>query len=126
MTIFLLSLTGIPPLAGFWAKAYVILAAVQAGGWLTALAVLAMVNAAAAAFYYLRVVVYMYMREPAEELRPSSPGLLFRAGLAVTCVPRSSSVCSRRSSRPPATRPASWAGRAGTGRAGAQRARGQS
>ena len=68
MAIFLLSLTGIPPLAGFWAKAYVILAAIQAGGWLTALAVLAMVNAAAAAFYYLRVVVYMYMREPAEEL----------------------------------------------------------
>ncbi len=86
MAVFLLSLTGIPPLAGFWAKAYVILAAVQAGGWLTALAVLAMVNAAAAAFYYLRVVVYMYMREPAEELRPSSPGLLFRVGLGVTCV----------------------------------------
>jgi NADH-quinone oxidoreductase subunit N len=86
MTLFLLSLTGIPPLAGFWAKAYVILAAVQAGGWLTALAVLAMINAAAAAFYYLRVVVYMYMREPAEEVEPSSPGTLFRAGLAVTGV----------------------------------------
>ena len=41
-----------------------ILAAVQAGGWLTVLAVLAMLNAAAAAFYYLRVVVYMYMRDP--------------------------------------------------------------
>ena len=86
MTLFLLSLTGIPPLAGFWAKAYVILAAIQAGGWLTALAVLAMINAAAAAFYYLRVVVYMYMREPAAEAGPSSPGLLFRAGLAVTGV----------------------------------------
>ena len=86
MAIFLLSLTGIPPLAGFWAKAYVILAAIQAGGWLTVLAVLAMVNAAGAAFYYLRVVVYMYMREPSEEIRPSSPGLLFRVGLAVTCV----------------------------------------
>jgi NADH-quinone oxidoreductase subunit N len=86
MALFLLSLTGIPPLAGFWAKAYVILAAIQTGGWLTALAVLAMVNAAAAAFYYLRVVVYMYMREPAEEAAPSSPGLLFRSGLAVTGV----------------------------------------
>jgi NADH-quinone oxidoreductase subunit N len=86
MALFLLSLTGIPPLAGFWAKAYVILAAIQAGGWLTVLAVLAMVNAAAAAFYYLRVVVYMYMREPAEEAAPSSPGLLFRGGLAVTGV----------------------------------------
>ena len=39
MTLFLLSLTGIPPTAGFFAKAYVILAAVQAGGPLTVLAV---------------------------------------------------------------------------------------
>jgi NADH-quinone oxidoreductase subunit N len=84
MFVFLLSLTGIPPLAGFWAKAYVIVAALQAGGWLTALAVLAMVNAAAAAFYYLRVVVYMYMRDPADDSRPTAPGILFRAGLAVT------------------------------------------
>jgi len=86
MALFLLSLTGIPPLAGFWAKAYVILAAIQAGGWLTALAVLAMINAAAAAFYYLRVVVYMYMRDPAEEIAPTSPGLLFRTGLAIVGV----------------------------------------
>jgi NADH-quinone oxidoreductase subunit N len=84
MAVFLLSLTGIPPLAGFWAKAYVIVAAVQAGGWLSLLAVLAMLNAAAAAFYYLRVVVYMYMREPAEGTEASRPGLLFKAGLAVT------------------------------------------
>ena len=84
MALFLLSLTGIPPLAGFWAKAYVIVAAVQAGGWLTVLAVLAMLNAAAAAFYYLRVIVYMYMREPAETAQPLSPGILFRVGLAVT------------------------------------------
>jgi NADH-quinone oxidoreductase subunit N len=62
----------------------VILAAIQAGGWLTVLAILAMLNAAAAAFYYLRVVVYMYMREPASEVAPASPGLLFRGGLAVT------------------------------------------
>ncbi|HEX8939455.1 MAG TPA: NADH-quinone oxidoreductase subunit N [Candidatus Limnocylindrales bacterium] len=86
MTLFLLSLTGIPPLAGFFAKAYVILAAVQAGGWLTVLAVIAVLNAAAAAFYYLRVVVYMYMREPAEEALPSGQSGLFRIGLAVTAV----------------------------------------
>jgi NADH-quinone oxidoreductase subunit N len=86
MALFLLSLTGIPPLAGFWAKAYVILAAIQAGGWLTALAVLAMINAAAAAFYYLRVVVYMYMRDPVEETAPTSPGMLFRAGLVIVSV----------------------------------------
>jgi NADH-quinone oxidoreductase subunit N len=86
MTIFLLSLTGIPPLAGFWAKAYVIFAAVQAGGWLSALAVLAVINAAAAAFYYLRVVTYMYMREPVTDIEPSTPGRLFQIGLVVTTV----------------------------------------
>jgi hypothetical protein len=101
MALFLLSLTGIPPLAGFWAKAYVILAAVQAGGWLSALAVLAMLNAAAAAFYYLRVVVYMYMREPAEETAPSSPGLLFRVGLAVTGVARPRDGSQQRRERVP-------------------------
>ncbi|HEV8516479.1 MAG TPA: NADH-quinone oxidoreductase subunit N, partial [Candidatus Limnocylindrales bacterium] len=42
MTLFLISLTGIPPTAGFFAKAAVILAAVEAGGWVAALAVLAM------------------------------------------------------------------------------------
>ena len=67
MTLFLLSLTGIPPTAGFFAKALIILAAVQAGGWVAFLAVLMVLNAAAAAFYYLRVVVYMYMRDPVTE-----------------------------------------------------------
>ena len=81
MTLFLLSLTGIPPLAGFFGKAYVILAAVQAGGTLTILAVIAVLNAAAAAFYYLRVVVYMYMREPTSEAEPPRHGSLMWAGL---------------------------------------------
>jgi NADH-quinone oxidoreductase subunit N len=82
MTLFLLSLTGIPPTAGFFAKAYVILAAVQAGGWLTVLAVVAVLNAAAAAFYYLRIVVYMYMRDPATDAPPLRHGALMWGGLA--------------------------------------------
>jgi NADH-quinone oxidoreductase subunit N len=86
MVLFLLSLTGIPPTAGFFAKAYVILAAVQGGGWLTILAVIAVLNAAVAAFYYLRVVVYMYMREPQGEPAPVGHGALLRLGLAVTAV----------------------------------------
>jgi NADH-quinone oxidoreductase subunit N len=84
MTLFLLSLTGIPPLAGFFAKAYVILAAVQAGGPLTVLAVIAVLNAAAAAFYYLRVVVYMFMRDPVTDAPPLTHGALLWAGLAAT------------------------------------------
>jgi NADH-quinone oxidoreductase subunit N len=86
MTLFLLSLTGIPPTAGFFGKFYVILAAVQAGGPLTILAIIAVLNAAAAAFYYLRVVVYMFMREPAAETPVLAHGRLLWAGLAVATV----------------------------------------
>jgi NADH-quinone oxidoreductase subunit N len=82
MTLFLLSLVGIPPLAGFWAKAYVILAAVQAGGSLAVLAVIVVLNAAAAAFYYLRVVVYMWMRDPVSDTPPLTHGALLWGGLA--------------------------------------------
>jgi NADH-quinone oxidoreductase subunit N len=82
MTLFLLSLTGIPPTAGFFAKAVVILAAVQAGGWVAFLAVLMVLNAAAAAFYYLRVVVYMFMRDPATDAPAPKHGRLLWGGLA--------------------------------------------
>ena len=82
MTLFLLSLTGIPPTAGFFAKAYVILAAVEAGGPLTILAVITVLNAAVAAFYYLRVIVYMFMRDPATEAPALRHGALLWGGLA--------------------------------------------
>ena len=81
MTVFLLSLTGIPPLAGFFAKAIVLLGALEVGGSMTWLAVIMMLNAAAAAFYYLRVVVYMYMRRPAQDAPHVSIGGLTRVGL---------------------------------------------
>jgi NADH-quinone oxidoreductase subunit N len=83
MTLFLLSLTGIPPTAGFFAKAVILVSAVEAGGWLAVLAVIMMLNAAAAAFYYLRVVVVMYMRDAPEGARPVTIGGLTRAGLVV-------------------------------------------
>jgi NADH-quinone oxidoreductase subunit N len=86
MTLFLLSLIGIPPLAGFFAKAYVILAAVEAGGWLNLLAVITVINAAVAAFYYLRVVVYMYMREPTTDTHPLPHSPLMWGGLAAATV----------------------------------------
>ena len=84
MALFLLSLTGIPPTAGFFGKAYVIMAAVQAGPPVSWLAVLAVLNAALAAFYYLRVIVYMYMRDPAAEAESSRHSPLVWAGLAIT------------------------------------------
>jgi NADH-quinone oxidoreductase subunit N len=86
MTLFMLSLTGIPPTAGFFGKAYVILAAVSAGSPVNYLAVIAVLNAAVAAFYYLRVVVYMYMRDPAGAPIVSRHGALVWTGLTVTTV----------------------------------------
>ena len=86
MTLFLLSLIGIPPTAGFFAKYEVIVAAVQAGGTLTWIAVLLVLNAAAAAFYYLRIVVYMFMREPADDSPALRHGALMWGGLAAATV----------------------------------------
>jgi NADH-quinone oxidoreductase subunit N len=64
MLLFLLSLTGIPPTAGFMAKFVVILSVVREGYY--ALAILAVVCSVITAFVYLRVAVLMYMKEPAQ------------------------------------------------------------
>jgi NADH-quinone oxidoreductase subunit N len=64
LALFLLSLAGIPPTAGFIAKVVVFQAAVQAGQ--SALVVIAVLASVVAAFFYLRVIVLMYMREPEE------------------------------------------------------------
>src|SRR5471032_1048275 len=64
----LFSLAGIPPLAGFFAKFYVFLAAVDAK--LYALAVIGVVSSVVGAFYYLRIVKLMYMDEPAGAFLP--------------------------------------------------------
>ncbi|MEX0833796.1 MAG: NADH-quinone oxidoreductase subunit NuoN [Actinomycetota bacterium] len=70
MALFLLSLAGIPPTAGFIAKVAVFGAAVGAGHWpLVLIAVLASV---VAAFFYIRVIVLMYMKEPEEATAPSA------------------------------------------------------
>ncbi|MEK7446589.1 MAG: NADH-quinone oxidoreductase subunit N, partial [candidate division NC10 bacterium] len=78
-SVFLLSLVGIPPTAGFVGKFYLFGAAVRTGYvWL---AVIGVLNSAIAAYYYLRLIVFMYMREPEGSptvLVPSLP-----AGLAL-------------------------------------------
>jgi NADH-quinone oxidoreductase subunit N len=86
LTLFLLSLVGIPPTAGFWGKAMIIVSAVEGGGWFTVLAVIMMLNAAAAAFYYLRVVVTMYMRDEPENAKPVTLGNPTRAGLIIAAL----------------------------------------
>jgi NADH-quinone oxidoreductase subunit N len=67
LTIFLISLTGVPISAGFVGKFYLFKAAVSAGSVGVALAVVGGVMSAVSAYYYLRVVVAMYMREPLSE-----------------------------------------------------------
>ncbi|HEU5193300.1 MAG TPA: NADH-quinone oxidoreductase subunit N [Methylomirabilota bacterium] len=80
LTVFMLSLVGIPPLAGFVSKFYLFSSAVRAGHvWLTVIAVL---NSSVAAYYYLRVIVYMYMREPDGDPIAVTPSLA--GGLALT------------------------------------------
>jgi NADH-quinone oxidoreductase subunit N len=61
--LFLLSLAGVPPLAGFFGKWFIFRSAIDGG--LYWLALIALVNSVIGAYYYLRVLVYMYMREPA-------------------------------------------------------------
>jgi NADH-quinone oxidoreductase subunit N len=77
LTIFLLSLIGIPMTAGFFAKFYVFSAALRANlVWLTLIGV---VNSAVGAYYYLRIIVVMYMREARKEV----PVARISFGLAV-------------------------------------------
>ena len=61
-----LSLAGLPPLAGFFAKFYVFSAALKAD--LVGLTIIGVINSAVAAYYYLRIIVVMYMRESREEI----------------------------------------------------------
>ena len=61
LTIFLLSLIGIPVTGGFFAKFYVFSAALQSN--LVGLTIIGVINSAIAAYYYLRIIVYMYMRD---------------------------------------------------------------
>jgi len=68
MAFFLFSLAGLPPTAGFLGKYVVFQAAIESKAYL--LAVVGMLNATVAVYYYLRVVVVMYMREPESEELP--------------------------------------------------------
>ncbi len=71
MTVFLLSLAGIPPLAGFMGKFYVLSDAVKAGYYW--LAVIGVLNSVVAVYYYLRVIMHMYFKEPEGEIgRPDA------------------------------------------------------
>jgi NADH-quinone oxidoreductase subunit N len=80
MTVFLLSLGGFPPMAGFIGKWYIFSAAVQEGHY--ALAVIGVLTSVVSVFFYLRIVVMMYMTDGAETVRPPLPATAV-AGLAL-------------------------------------------
>ncbi len=79
LTIFLLSLIGIPITGGFFAKFYVFSAALQAN--LVGLTIVGVLNSAVGAYYYLRIIVMMYMHEPKDE-HPVAP-IPFALGTAL-------------------------------------------
>ena len=79
LTLFLLSLIGIPFTGGFFAKFYVFTAALRSE--LVGLTIIGVINSAVAAYYYLRLIVYMYMREPLTD-EPVVP-VRFGAGFAM-------------------------------------------
>ena len=85
MLIFMFSLTGIPPTAGFIGKFYIFKSAVQAG--MIWLAVAGVVFSAISAYFYLRVIMLMYMHEPKAEFKLlQSPSLALALAITVTAV----------------------------------------
>jgi NADH-quinone oxidoreductase subunit N len=80
-SLFLLSLAGVPPTAGFFGKLYVFRAAIDAE--LYVLAVIGLLNSVIGAYYYLRVIVFLYMREP----EPGAPiAVPMRSGLVTAAL----------------------------------------
>ncbi|HSC38952.1 MAG TPA: proton-conducting transporter membrane subunit, partial [Chitinophagaceae bacterium] len=82
-TVFLLSLAGIPLTGGFFAKYYMLMAAVKNGSYLW-LVIFAVLCAAVSVYYYFRVIQAMYFREGDAQTTPTSPA--FRVILVVLAV----------------------------------------
>jgi NADH-quinone oxidoreductase subunit N len=85
LTVFMFSMAGIPPFAGFWGKYFIFTAAVQSGMW--ALAVIGVLTSVIGAFYYIRIIKVMYFdtAEAAFDPRPTSLSMLAAAsGLFTT------------------------------------------
>jgi NADH-quinone oxidoreductase subunit N len=84
MTIFMLSLGGVPPTVGFFGKFYLFKAAMESPQ-LTWLVVLGVLNSIVSVYYYLRVVVAMYFKDPKRPFAPTDAASM-RAGLLITAV----------------------------------------
>ena len=84
MSVMLLSLAGFPPTAGFVGKFYIFKSAI--GSELYLLVIVGAINTAISAFYYLRVVITMYMREPEEELEFTPYASTLVIGLVIAAI----------------------------------------
>ncbi len=84
LTVFMISLGGIPPTAGFMGKVYIFGTALQAG--LLPLVIVGVLNSVVSVFYYLRVTVAMYMEEPLGEAVEVAWALPVRLALALTVI----------------------------------------
>jgi len=88
LAIFLFSLTGLPPFAGFVGKFYLFKAVVAKGGvWYVALAIAGAVNSAVSLYYYARIVRAMYIDKPAADAKPMTVAPLMNAVLVGLAVP---------------------------------------
>jgi NADH-quinone oxidoreductase subunit N len=87
MTIFLLSLAGIPPLAGFFSKFFLFssaISAMQFNTWFVILAISGVLNSALSVYYYARVIWYMYILEPEGEVVKMEAPRSISAGVALS------------------------------------------
>ncbi len=86
MALMMFSLAGIPPLAGFWGKYYVFLAAVKANLW--PLAILGVLASVIGAFYYVRIVIIMYVNDASADTKMRFRPVPYREGIvmAASCL----------------------------------------
>lgn len=85
MTVFLLSLGGIPPLLGFWSKVVIIIGTVEAGGWYLLLALALILNSALSLAYYFKVLKYMHMEDSvSESILDKSSFFFTKTGIFIT------------------------------------------
>ena len=84
MTLFMLSMAGVPPMAGFVGKFYIFSAAIKSG--YIGLAIIAVINSVISVYYYLRITVVMYMKEPVREFVPLTISPLMVAAIVISVV----------------------------------------
>lgn len=86
MTLFLLSLAGIPPLAGFVSKFVIVMGAVSAGWTGVYLALALVLNSVLSLYYYARVIKYMYVVQPTGSVQKSSEKNLFTVAIVICAI----------------------------------------